>query len=166
MRWLWWRANAWTEIAGMLTGFTLALVNYLAGQQGWFPPGQMSIFPIAMANHAIHVICWISLFAALASIVATLLTSPADPELLREFVRRTRPMGFWRDYAQAGFEPERNFAESLLYFILAGVSIYAGMFGVGYTLRLETWAGLGLIALSLVSLVIVVRGMGRIDRVS
>ena len=166
MRWLWWRANAWTEIAGMLTGFTLALVNYVAGQQGWFPPGQMSIFPVEMADHAIHVICWISLFAALASIVATLLTSPADPELLREFVRRTRPMGFWRDYAQAGFEPERNFAESLLYFVLAGVSIYAGMFGVGYTLRLETWAGLGLIALSLVSLVIVVRGMGRIDRVS
>lgn len=166
MRWLWWRANAWTEIAGMLTGFILALVNYVAGQQGWFPPGQMSIFPVAMANHAIHVICWISLLAALASIVATLLTAPADPELLREFVRRTRPMGFWRDYAQGGFEPERNFAESLLYFVLAGVSIYAGMFGVGYALRLETSAGLGLMALSLVSLVIVVLGMGRIDRAS
>ncbi|WP_162846123.1 sodium:solute symporter family protein [Seongchinamella sediminis] len=164
MRWLWWRANAWTEIAGMLTGFALALANYVAGQQGWHPPGQMSIFPLAMADHAIHVICWISLFAALASVVATLLTAPADPELLREFVRRTRPMGFWGDYSQGGFEPERNFAESLLYFALAGISIYAGMFGIGYALRLETGMGLGLIALSLLSLVVVVRGMGRIDR--
>ena len=166
MRWLWWRANAWTEIAGMLTGFTLALINYLAGQQGWYPTGQMSIFPAAMASHAIHVICWISLLSALASIAATLLTSPVDPVLLREFVRRTRPMGLWGKYAEEGLKPERGFAESLFYFALAGVSIYAGMFGLGYLLRLETAVGAGLTALSLLSLVVVIRGMGRIDRSS
>ena len=164
MRWLWWRANAWTEIGGMLTGFGLALVNYVAGQQGWYPPGQMSIFPIFLASHAIHVICWISLFAALASIIATLITSPVDPELLREFVRRTRPMGFWGDYTHGDFKPERSFAESLLYFALAGISIYAGMFGIGYLLRLEMATGLGLMTLCLLSLVVVVRGMARIDR--
>ena len=164
LRWFWWRANAWTEIAGMLTGFSLALLNYVAGQKGWYPPGQMSIFPEFLASHAIHVICWISLFAAMASIIATLATSPVDPELLREFVRRTRPMGFWGDYTHGDFKPERSFAESLLYFALAGVSIYAGMFGVGYLLRLEMAPGLGLMTLCLVTLVVVVRGMGRIDR--
>ncbi|EEB76847.1 putative transporter, SSS family [marine gamma proteobacterium HTCC2148] len=162
MRWLWWRANAWTEIAGMLTGFSLALANYVVGQQGLYPAGQMSIFPAFMANHAIHVICWISLVAALASVTATFATAPVDPGLLREFVRRTRPMGLWKNYAE-GFAPERSFVQSLKYFALAGVSIYAGMFGVGYMLRLQTWLGLGLLALCVVCLVLVIRGMGQID---
>ncbi|WP_165954307.1 sodium:solute symporter family protein [Seongchinamella unica] len=165
MRWLWWRANAWTEIAGMVSGFSLALINYIAGQLDLLPAGQISLFPPFMASHAIHVICWISLIAAVASMLATMLTAPVDDSLLREFVRKTRPMGIWGKYAQGDFRPERNFVESLLYFVLAGTSIYAGMFGVGYALRLETATGLGLIALSLLGLVIVVRGMGRIDRV-
>lgn len=162
MRWLWWRANAWTEIAGMLTGFVLALVNYIVGQQGLFAAGQMSIFPAFMASHAIHVICWISLFSALASIVATLATAPVDDALLRQFVARTRPMGFWKDYSE-GHAPERGFGLSLWYFSLAGVSIYAGMFGVGYLLRLQTLAGVALLALCVICLAVVVRGMGRID---
>jgi solute:Na+ symporter, SSS family len=165
MRWLWWRANAWTEIAGMLTGFSLALVNYIAGLQGAFPPGQVSLFPTFMASHAIHVICWISLFAAIASVIATLLTAPVDEELLRKFVAKTRPMGFWKDYSE-GYAPERGFGLSLWYFALAGVSIYSGMFGVGYLLRLDTVLGVALLALCACSLFIVVRGMGRIDAAS
>ncbi|QFU76807.1 sodium transporter [Halioglobus maricola] len=162
MRWLWWRANAWTEIAGMLTGFTLALVNYVSSQQGWLPPGQMSIFPAFMANHAIHVICWISLIAAIASIAATLATPPVDDALLREFTRRIRPMGWWGRFA-GNHTPERGFAQSLLYFAMAGLSIYAGMFGVGYLLRLQTAMGVGLLLVCAVSLFIVVRGMARVD---
>lgn len=162
MRWLWWRANAWTEIAGMLTGFSLALVNYIAGVQGLLPGGQMSLFPAFMASHAIHVICWISLFAAAASVVATLLTRPVEPDQLRRFVAKTRPMGFWREFSE-GYAPERGFAESLVYFLLGSVSIYAGMFGVGFLLRLDTAMGVGLLVLSACSLVIMVRGMARID---
>ena len=45
LRWFWWRANAWTEIAGMLTGLVLALSNYLLSFNGMLPEGQISIFP-------------------------------------------------------------------------------------------------------------------------
>ncbi|MEH6587654.1 MAG: sodium:solute symporter family protein [Halioglobus sp.] len=165
MRWLWWRANAWTEIVGMLVGFSLALINYVAGQQGLFPPGQVSIFPPFMASHPIHVICWISLVSAVAAVAATLLTAPVDDERLREFVAKTRPMGFWKDYSK-GHAPERSFGLSLWYFVLGGVSIYAGMFGIGYLLRLQTVIGLGLLIVSIVGLVVMVRGMGRIDQVT
>lgn len=163
MRWLWWRANAWTEIVGMLVGFSLALINYVAGQQGLFPTGQVSIFPPFMASHPIHVICWISLVSAVAAIAATLLTAPVDDERLREFVAKTRPMGFWKDFSN-GHTPERSFGLSLWYFVLGGVSIYAGMFGLGYLLRLQTVIGLGLLAVSVVGLLVMVRGMGRIDQ--
>jgi hypothetical protein len=147
----------------MLTGFSLALVNYVAGQQQLFPAGQVSLFPGFMASHAVHVICWISLFSALASVIATLLTAPVDAAQLRRFVSKTRPMGFWSDFSSE-YAPERGFAESLLYFVLGGVSIYAGMFGVGYLLRLDYTTGSVLLMVCAFSLVVMVRGMSRIDR--
>ena len=146
----------------MLTGFSLALINYVAGQQDLLPAGQMSIFPAWMASHAIHVICWISLFAALASIIVTLSTAPVEEARLRAFVAKIRPMGFWNGYSE-GYEPERGLGLSAWYFALGGVSIYAGMFGVGYLLRLQTLQGVGLLVLCLVCLVAMVRGMGRLD---
>jgi Na+/proline symporter len=162
MRWLWWRANAWTEIAGMLAGFSLALINYLMVHQGGLPAGQMSIFPPALASHPVHVICWISLVSAVASIAATLMTAPVDEELIQRFVARVRPMGFWKGH-NAGYAPGRSFGRSVYYWALGTVSIYAGMFGLGYLLRLQPLAGIALLVLSAVTLVLMLRGMGRFD---
>ena len=163
MRWLWWRANAWTEIVGMLTGFTLALVNYVLTQRGALPDGQMSMFPAFMASHAIHVICWISLFAALASIIVTVLTPPVEESLIRQFVQKVRPLGFWKGHNE-GYPSERTLGASVVYWLLGTGSIYAGMFGVGYLLRLQYVTGGVLLLLCLVSLIIMVRGMARIDQ--
>ncbi|MGI9288415.1 MAG: sodium:solute symporter family protein [Pseudomonadales bacterium] len=162
LRWLWWRANAWTEITGMLVGFGLATVNYLIGQNSSFADGSMSIFPGFMASHPIHVICWISLASGLASLVVTLLTPAVDEVLLKEFAKKTRPMGFWKGH-NAGFASERNLGASICYWLLGTGSIYAGMFGIGYLLRLEYTIGCTLLVVCVVSMVLVVAGMGRID---
>ena len=146
----------------MLTGFTLALANYAITQQGGLPEGQMSIFPAAMASHPIHVICWISLTAGLASIVATFVTAPVDEEKIREFVEKVRPMGFWKGHNE-GFASERSFGLSVFYWLLGTASIYSGMFGIGYLLRLQYFPGLALLLFCAVSLVIMVRGMNRVD---
>jgi solute:Na+ symporter, SSS family len=163
MRWLWWRANAWTEIAGMLTGFSLALINYVMVHKGLLPAEQMSIFPTQMATHPIHVICWISLVAGAASVLATLLTPPVEEQLLRNFVEKIRPLGFWKGH-NTGFSSERSLGLSVYYWLLGTVSIYAGMFGIGHLLRLQYTQGLGLLLLCLVTLVMMLRGMERIDR--
>ena len=147
----------------MLTGFTLALANYVISQKGGLPEGQMSMFPAFMASHAIHVICWISLFAALASIIATLLTPPVDEALIQRFVQKVRPLGFWKGHNE-GYPSERTLGASVVYWLLGTGSIYAGMFGVGYLLRLQYVTGGVLLVICLVSLVIMVRGMGRIDQ--
>ncbi|MEH6608997.1 MAG: sodium:solute symporter family protein [Halioglobus sp.] len=164
MRWLWWRANAWTEIVGMLTGFSLALINYVIVHHGSLPADQMSILPRFMASHAIHVICWISLVSATAAVVATLLTAPVDEAVIRRFVEKVRPMGFWKGH-NAGFPSERSLGLSVAYWLLGTTSLYAGMFGVGYLLRLEYTIGLLLLAYCAVSLFAMIRGMGKIDRV-
>lgn len=162
MRWFWWRANAWTEIAGMTTGLILALSNYLLAFNNMLPDGQISIFPTSIASHPIHVVCWISIFSALASIVVTYLTPAVGDESLKEFVKKVKPIGFWRDLNQ-GYSAPRSFAESILYFVLGSIGIYAGMFGIGYLLRLEYILGFGLIILFLITMFFVIKGMNRIN---
>ncbi len=162
MRWFWWRANAWTEIAGMVTGLLLALSNYLLSFNNMLPEGQISIFPTSIASHPIHVICWISICSALASIVATYLTPAVDDDTLREFVKKVKPIGFWKDLNQ-GYSAPRSFAESMLYFILGSIGIYAGMFGIGYLLRLEYLTGIGFIILFISTMGFVIRGMNKIS---
>jgi solute:Na+ symporter, SSS family len=163
MRWLWWRANAWTEIVGMLVGFFLAFANYIIGQQGGFPEGQMSIFPTFMATHPIEVICWVSVVAGVASIIATYATAPVPDKLIQEFVEKIKPMGWWKGFNK-GHTSERGVGASIYYWLLGSLSIYAGMFGIGFLLRVEIALGVGLLVLCLVTLVMTVRGMDKIDR--
>jgi Na+/proline symporter len=163
MRWFWWRANAWTEIVGMVVGLGLATTNFFIGASGGFADGQMSMFPAWMASHPVHVIGWISLAAGIGSVIATLATRPVDESILQEFVQRVRPMGFWNGHND-GYSSERGLAASLFYWCTGTVSIYAGMFGIGYLLRLETMLGLGLLAVCAVSLAVTVYGINAIDR--
>ncbi len=163
LRWFWWRATAWTEIAGMLTGLVLALANYFVGQHWGFSESQMSIFPAAMATHPIHVISWTSVIACCVSIAATLMSRPVEDEQLAEFVRRVRPMGFWRGLND-GYTADRNLVESLLYWLLGIVGIYSALFGVGFLLRLELAVGAGLLVIAVASLSAMVVGLNRFDR--
>ena len=162
MRWLWWRANAWTEIIGMLTGFGLAFGNYIVSQSVGFTDGQMSVLPLSMASHPIHVISWISLGSCAAAIVGTMLTAPVDDEQIRKFVEKVQPMGFWRGH-NSGYLAERSLGISIVYWLLGTISIYAGVFGIGHLLRLQYGIGLGLMLTCLLTSIVMVRGMNAID---
>jgi SSS family solute:Na+ symporter len=163
LRWLWWRANVWTEITGMLVGFAFAFANYLVGQTVGFPDGQMSILPAFMASHPIHVICWISLAAGVASLVVTRLTPPVKEAQLARFVERVQPMGFWRDLGAADASG-RSLLVSCGYWVLGTVAIYLLMFGLGFVFRLEPVKGSAMLAAGLVALGVMIRGMAALDR--
>ncbi len=163
MRWFWWRANAWTEIVGMVIGLTLATVNFVVGQTTGYGEGQMSIFPAAMASHAVHVIAWVSVASGIGSVIATYLTRPVDEAILVEFARRVRPMGFWNGHNH-GYSSERGLLASVVYWLTGTVSIYAGMFGIGYLLKLDYLLGSGLLLLCALTLVITVYGINSVDR--
>ncbi|HEX5786563.1 MAG TPA: sodium:solute symporter family protein [Woeseiaceae bacterium] len=163
LRWLWWRANVWTEITGMLVGFAFAFANYLVGQTVGFPDGQMSVLPAFMASHPIHVICWISLAAGVASLVVTRLTPPVKEAQLARFVERVQPMGFWRDLGAADASG-RSLLASCGYWVLGTVAIYLLMFGLGFVFRLEPVKGYAMLAAGLVALGVMIRGMAALDR--
>ena len=162
LRWFWWRANAWSELAGMLTGLLLALSNYVLEYNGMLPEGQISIFPTAIASHPIHVICWISVCAALVSFITTFITPAVPDETLQRFINKVKPIGFWKQLNQAQ-QPERSFAASMLYFVLGSIGIYAGMFGIGYALRLEYVIATVLMVIFAVTMLVVIRGMNKIN---
>lgn len=164
LRWLWWRANAWTEIAGMSVGFALALGNYVYGQIWGFPEQQISVLPAVLASHPIHVITWIALGACVAALVATVVTKPVEPGQLALFVKTIRPNGFWGSFS-SGSSGRRSLNHLLLSCLISVVSIYAGLFGIGFLLRLEPMKGLPLVAVSIATLIVLVRRMDAIDLV-
>ncbi len=160
MRWLWWRANAWTEISGMLVGFLLALINFTVGRLGGFPEGQMSIFPSAIASHPIHVICWISLAAGIAALAATYLTAPVERAQLRRFVKKVSPMGFWRA-VDSEYAPPQRLADSVAYWLLGTLAVYLLLFGTGYVLRTDRLFGAAMLAVGGIMLFMTIKGMQR-----
>ena len=69
LRWIWWRANAWTEIVGMTTAFVCAILFY-------------KVFPNTRADYLLAYIVGVSVSA---SLMVTLLTRPTPRKQLEAF---------------------------------------------------------------------------------
>lgn len=116
LRWLWWRANAWTEIAGMTTAALAAVVLY-------------PLFPDARDEYLLVVIVTLS---TVASLSATFLTPPEPIETLRAFVRRVEPPGFWRPIGLSG--GRTTFRWLAIAWVSALAGVYGLIFGIGHAL--------------------------------
>ena len=79
LRWLWWRMNAWAEIAAMIVSAVAAPILLST-----FGDDQQALRLLLMAA--------VSTAAALA---AVWIKAPEDRSGLVEFYRRVRPVGFW-----------------------------------------------------------------------
>jgi hypothetical protein len=141
----------------------LASTNHIMLNNNWLPVGQISIFPSAIASHTIHVICWISVCSAMASIAITFMTKPVDHATLKRFVDQVQPIGYWRNLS-GSYQAERSLAKSILYFMAGSISIYAGLFGIGYLLQANYIVGISLIMTFFATLFIVIRGMRQIEQ--
>jgi Na+/proline symporter len=83
LRWLWWRINAWTEIAVMTASLLGAnLVAVFTDIAFPFSLLVVVVFSIPVA----FMVMW--------------LTSPEDPSVLRAFYERVRPAGAWAPVAR------------------------------------------------------------------
>lgn len=148
LRWLWWRANAWTEISGMIAAFTLGFVNL------FYFDGDM--FQRLGATHPFHVISYVSLISGIICITATFITKPVDQSLLLKFIEQVRPMGFWSK-VKPDYKPAVRLSTSLITWVMGSASVYLGLFGTGYIVRTDYGYGMILVGLSLVSFFVVYR---------
>lgn len=122
LRWYWWRINAWSEIAAMVSSFVLAAGFTAARRAGADIPAHVSL----LVTIALTTVAWVS---------ATLLTRPADDETLIAFYRRVRPGGpGWERIRALAGETARS-ADDLglaaIGWLLGCMLVYGALFGVG-----------------------------------
>jgi SSS family solute:Na+ symporter len=113
LRWFWWRANAWTEIAGIVAAVSSALVLY-------------PLFPDARDEYLLLAIVAIATASAL---LATWLTPPVPDAHLEAFTRRVRPPGWWRDLP--GAAPRRAMGWLGIAWLSGNAGVFALLFGIG-----------------------------------
>ena len=131
LRWYWWRVNAWSEIAAMVSSFAVAVAFFVAEKRGAGVAPQTSL----LATIAITTVVWV---------IATYATPPTDRRTLVEFYRLTRPAGpGWKPIqADAGVAPSPDsIAHALLGWVLGCFVVYAALFGAGSFLYGRTAQG-------------------------
>lgn len=82
-RWLWWRFNAWGEIASIAA--SLVALPF--------------VLMIPDEAYALRLLC-MGVFATAVGVAVALAVGPEDAETLRAFYKRVRPPGFWGPVAE------------------------------------------------------------------
>ncbi|MBD3377729.1 Na+:solute symporter [candidate division KSB1 bacterium] len=122
LRWFWWRINAWSEIAAMMSSFVVSLGLFVLQKSG-----------VPIASH-VALLINVTLTTAIW-ITVTFLTRPTDEAVLVNFYKLVRPMGRgWRalrDKYQLSPSPD-SLPHAFLAWMLGCIAVYAALFCMGY----------------------------------
>jgi solute:Na+ symporter, SSS family len=155
LRWYWWRVNAWSEIAAMITPMIVyGLISRFTTIH--FPESLFSIVGITT-------VVWI---------LVTYMTAPVPEATLKEFYQRVHPGGIgWRPVARLlpDVQGDAGFVGLFLDWLAGIVLVYAMLFGIGKLIFGEVALGLlfivvGLGAAWLISRDLTRRGFAQIIR--
>ncbi len=144
LRWVWWRANAWTEITGMASAFIGAVALYL-------------LLPDVRAEYLLAAVVLISTTISLA---ATFLTPPVAQDTLQRFADRVQPIGFWNTAPASAARSSELVCRCIMW--LQGVAgTFGALFGVGYLLLGRPAVGAALLGAACCCLWLMLRRMNR-----
>jgi len=153
LRWYWWRINAWSEVAAMITAFVVSVALQTIG--GLDSDRPLDFAHIVVVTVAVTTVVWLAV---------TFLTRPESDSTLVAFYRRTRP-------SRAGWGPVATLAPdvrpsagglgNLIDWVAGCVLVYGVLFGVGKLLLQETLAGLVLLGVAAVAGAIIYRDLSR-----
>jgi Na+/proline symporter len=141
LRWFWWRINAFSEIAAMVSSFAVAFGFFIARKQG----AEIADHTALLVTVATTTVAWIA---------TTLLTRPTDRAQLLAFYRKVRPAGSgWGPVAAEagiGASPD-SMSLALLGWVLGCAFVYAALFGTGSFLFGNTAQGVMWLVVFLIS---------------
>lgn len=142
LRWFWWRINAWSEIAAMLSSGLISI--FFANEkiassifnENFIEP--YFKFPVIVL---ITTIVWL---------LVTFLTKPDDDQKLMEFYKKTRPGGpGWKRIVNLpDFKNEKGdnktwaVPRGILCMLVGCLAIYSALFSTGYFIYGELYLGL------------------------
>jgi solute:Na+ symporter, SSS family len=153
LRWYWWRINAWSEVAAMITAFVVSiLLQTVGGLDGDRP---LDFAHIVLVTVAVTTVVWLAV---------TFLTRPESESTLVAFYRRTRPSrtGWGPVAARApDVQPSADGLANLLDWVAGCVLVYGALFGVGKLLLHETLPGVVLLGIAAIAGGIIYRDLSR-----
>lgn len=114
LRWLWWRINAWSEIAALLGSAVASPVAF------FYMDSQMErLLTVAIVSTAL-------------ALLATYFFGPEPKEVLEEFYTKAKPPGFWGPFAtNTEPDPKRYFYRMLAAGLTCAFSIFSLLVGIG-----------------------------------
>jgi Na+/proline symporter len=144
VRWFWWRVNAWSEVAAMVSSFLISvgwLVKHKLGSPG--EPHVELVITVALTT-----VCWM---------LVTFIAKPTDRETLVAFYRKVHPAGpGWNRVRQEAGIPNTaksgdNIPMALLGWTSGCAAIWSSLFTVGNFLYGRTGYGIALLVVFLFS---------------
>ncbi len=146
VRWFWWRVNAWSEVAAMVSSFAISILILILNKNGL----HMSTHVALLVTIAFTTLCWI---------LTAFFGPQTDRKTLVEFYKRVRPFGpGWRQVRKEAGIPEgearasgENFPMSLLGWFSGSIVVWSALFTVGNFLYGRTDYALALLAVFVVS---------------
>lgn len=141
LRWYWWRINAWSEISSMIA----PLIIYPVARFGFGIQSPITLYPIVIGTTAV----WL---------IVTFLTEPTSQDVLSSFYRKVHPGGIgWKKLAVQHPEvtPDSGYAGLFVSWLFGVVLVYSALFGIGELVFTNWLKGIGFLALTGISSVII-----------
>ncbi|MGH7683296.1 MAG: sodium:solute symporter family transporter, partial [Vulcanimicrobiaceae bacterium] len=154
LRWYWWRINAWSEIAALVTSGIVATALKLAN----IFDGPNAVAESLLVTVAATTVVWISV---------TFATQPESESALLRFYERVRPPGAgWRAVAarSRGERTEDDLRIGLRDWVAGCGLVYGALFGIGKLCLAEFGPGIAFLALAAFCLWVILRDVERVPQ--
>jgi Na+/proline symporter len=149
-RWLWWRVNAWSEIAAMVASVAAASLLQIDAVAAKFTGDWQRLLAVV----AVTTLAWVT---------TTLATRPCSAGHLARFFLRVRPGGAWGPVAVAAGRPAASLRRDLVLWLAATAATYALLFACGHALFGRVAAASLCAVIALLPGAVVVKGLCRPD---
>jgi Na+/proline symporter len=155
LRWFWWRINAWSEIAAMVSAAAVSLVLQSSYGPRWNSDDPKQFAWLMLTTVAVTTIAWLTV---------TWITPPEPTEKLVAFYRRVRPAGpGWRPIAAVAghVEPSESLAAQFVNWILGCILIYTSLFAIGKLVFKEWYEGAAYTLAAVIAAVLISRSLAQ-----
>jgi len=161
LRWFWWRVNAYSELAGMIVSFLVAVYLELIHERLGLPP--LAPWVKLLTGVGITTAGWL---------LVTWLTRPTRYETLLAFYRKVRPASAgWTpllkealergDLSPADINPGR-LPLQIACMLTGTIMVYAALFGTGFVIYGHLWQAVAAFAVAALSAAWLIRAWHRL----
>ena len=158
LRWFWYRVNVYSELTAMIVSFIVALAFE------FIIPNNFSVEEKLIIGVTITTISWL---------IVTLITPPSNIETLQNFYKKIQPGGpGWKKVIEeseskgitiTGKKEKWDVPSGILCMLFGSISVYSILFGIGYILYSQTTTGIIFLAISVLSVIALMKFWKRLS---